>query len=103
VPLSERADGGRDALARGLRGAAQPSGDVVVVEVLDEAQAEGLARRLPLGHTAGQRMLLALGEEIPTAVANAAAYRDDEIGASLPGLAIASSLHETQYTRLFRS
>ena len=29
--------------------------------------------------------------------------RDDEIGASLPGLAIASALHETQYTRLFRS
>jgi urease accessory protein len=48
-------------------------------------------------------MLLALGEEIPTAVANAAALRDDEIGASLPGLAIASALHETQYTRLFRS
>jgi len=28
---------------------------------------------------------------------------DDEIGASSPALAIASSAHETQYTRLFRS
>jgi urease accessory protein len=68
-----------------------------------EAQTAAAVKLVPLGHTAGQRMLLALGEEIPTAVANAAAYRDDEIGASLPGLAIASSLHETQYTRLLRS
>jgi urease accessory protein len=48
-------------------------------------------------------MLLALGLAIPAAVAFAAACRDGEIGASLPGLAIASALHETQYTRLFRS
>jgi urease accessory protein len=58
---------------------------------------------VPLGHTAGQRLMLALGDEIPAAAASAAACRDDEIGLSLPGLAIASSLHETQYTRLFRS
>ncbi len=68
-----------------------------------EAQVAAAVKLIPLGHTAGQRMMLALGEEIPTAVANAAALRDDEIGASLPGLAIASALHETQYTRLFRS
>jgi urease accessory protein len=29
--------------------------------------------------------------------------QDEEIGAANPALAIASSLHETQYTRLFRS
>ncbi len=46
MPLSEGADGGGDALARGLRGAAEPPGDVVVVEVLDEAQAQRLARGL---------------------------------------------------------
>ena len=68
-----------------------------------EAQVAAAVKLIPLGHTAGQRILLALGEEIPTAVANAASCRDGEIGASLPGLAIASSLHETQYTRLFRS
>jgi urease accessory protein len=28
---------------------------------------------------------------------------DDEIGAAVPGLALASALHETQYSRLFRS
>ena len=68
-----------------------------------EAQVAAAVKLVPLGHTAGQRMLLALGLEIPAAIATAAACRDDEIGASLPGLAIASALHETQYTRLFRS
>jgi urease accessory protein len=68
-----------------------------------EAQVAAAVKLVPLGHTAGQRMLLALGLEIPAAVRRAAACRDAEIGASLPGLAIASALHETQYTRLFRS
>jgi urease accessory protein len=68
-----------------------------------EAQVAAAVKLIPLGHTAGQRMLLALGQQIPAAVASAAACRDGEIGASLPGLAIASALHETQYTRLFRS
>jgi len=68
-----------------------------------EAQVAAAVKLVPLGHTAGQRLLLALGREIPTAVATAAACGDDEIGLSLPGLAIASAMHETQYTRLFRS
>jgi urease accessory protein len=58
---------------------------------------------VPLGHTSGQRILLALGAEIGAAVAAAAALDDAEIGTTLSGLAIASALHETQYTRLFRS
>lgn len=68
-----------------------------------EAQVAAAVKLVPLGHTAGQRLLLALGAEIPAAVARAATCRDRDIGASLPGLAIASALHETQYTRLFRS
>lgn len=68
-----------------------------------EAQVAAAVKLVPLGHTAGQRTLLALGREIPAALATAAACPDDEIGMSLPGLAIASALHETQYTRLFRS
>jgi len=68
-----------------------------------EAQVAATVKLVPLGHTAGQRLLLALGREIPAAVAIAATCGDDEIGLSLPGLAIASALHETQYTRLFRS
>jgi urease accessory protein len=68
-----------------------------------EAQVAAAVKLVPLGHTAGQRTLLALGLEIPAVLDTAAACRDDEIGVSLPGLAIASALHETQYTRLFRS
>ncbi len=58
---------------------------------------------VPLGQTAGQRILLRLAEQIPEAIAAASTLVDDEIGASTPALAIASSRHETQYTRLFRS
>lgn len=58
---------------------------------------------VPLGQVAGQRLLLALAPRIPAAVATAQALADDDLGGSLPIVAIASSLHETQYTRLFRS
>jgi urease accessory protein len=68
-----------------------------------EAQVAAAVKLVPLGHTAGQRLLLALGGDLGEAVATAAALNDDDIGATLPGLAIASALHETQYTRLFRS
>jgi urease accessory protein len=68
-----------------------------------EAQVAAAVKLVPLGHTAGQRLLLALGAEIAAAVTAAAALTDADIGTALPGLAIASALHETQYTRLFRS
>jgi urease accessory protein len=68
-----------------------------------ESQVAAAVKLVPLGHTAGQRLLRALGDEIGAAVAFAGAIDDDSIGATLPGLAIASALHETQYTRLFRS
>jgi urease accessory protein len=58
---------------------------------------------IPLGQTDGQRTLLRLAERLPAAVEHGLALPDEEIGASLPALAIASSAHETQYTRLFRS
>lgn len=58
---------------------------------------------IPLGQTAGQRILLQLAEQIPVAVERAQSLDDAEIGASMPALAIASSRHETQYTRLYRS
>jgi urease accessory protein len=58
---------------------------------------------IPLGQTHGQQILLQLAGEIPTAVIAASEVRDADIGSSTPALAIASSRHETQYTRLFRS
>ncbi|VAX06377.1 Urease accessory protein UreF [hydrothermal vent metagenome] len=58
---------------------------------------------VPLGQTQGQRLLYELSAEIAALVACAQVLEDAAIGASTPALAIASSLHETQYSRLFRS
>lgn len=58
---------------------------------------------VPLGQTQGQQILLRLAEKIPEAITLAAQLTDDDIGSSTPAQAIASSRHETQYTRLFRS
>jgi urease accessory protein len=58
---------------------------------------------IPLGQVSGQRLLLELSAKIPGVCESAAELSDTEIGGTLPTLAIASSLHETQYTRLFRS
>jgi urease accessory protein len=58
---------------------------------------------IPLGQTQGQQLTLALAEKIPAALAIACNISDSVIGSSTPAQAIASSRHETQYTRLFRS
>lgn len=68
-----------------------------------EQQVAAAVKLVPLGHTAGQRALLALGQEIEPAVARAVEIDETQIGVGLPGLAIASALHETQYTRIFRT
>jgi urease accessory protein len=58
---------------------------------------------VPLGQVAGQQLLLNLAEEIPSAVDHALRLEDDRIGGGVFGLALASSRHEMQYSRLFRS
>jgi len=68
-----------------------------------ESQVSAAVRLVPLGQTAGQRILLALADAVPAAVARAMAVDDDEAGAVAPGQALASAWHETQYSRLFRS
>ena len=68
-----------------------------------EHQVAAAVKLVPLGQTAGQLVLARIGEGIPTAVTRGLALTDVEIGATAPALAIASCLHETQYTRLFRS
>ena len=68
-----------------------------------ENQVGALSRLVPLGQLAAQRVLAALGQLVPPACARAALLDDTEIGSTLPGLALASALHETQYTRLFKS
>lgn len=68
-----------------------------------EGQVAAAIKLVPLGQTDGQRMQLRLAEVVPGVVADGLAMPDEGVGASSPLLAIASSLHETQYTRLFRS
>jgi urease accessory protein len=68
-----------------------------------ENQVMAAVKAVPLGQTAGQRMLLALGERIPQFATAAASCPLDATANFLPAFAIACSRHETQYTRLFRS
>ena len=56
---------------------------------------------IPLGQTQGQQTLKAMALRVEEAVAYA--KQVTEPGSVTPALAIASSRHETQYTRLFRS
>jgi len=60
-------------------------------------------KTVPLGQTAAQKLLLEFMPAVPQIVAQATALPDDDIGSSLPGLALCSAAHERQYTRLFRS
>jgi urease accessory protein len=68
-----------------------------------ENQVGALARLVPLGQLAAQRVLAAIGAEIPGVVAIATTLSDAELGSCMPGVALASALHETQYCRLFKS
>jgi urease accessory protein len=60
-------------------------------------------KAVPLGQTDGQRLLLGLGERLPAVAAEVETVTDAELGSFAPRLAILSSRHETQYSRLFRS
>ncbi len=65
--------------------------------------AQAAIKSVPLGQTAGQRILARLSQAIPAAVQTAMDLPDDERQAFSPMLAILSAQHETQYSRLFRS
>lgn len=60
-------------------------------------------KSVPLGQSAGQRILAQLASDIPVAVDHAIALQDSQRQAFSPMLAILSAQHETQYSRLFRS
>lgn len=68
-----------------------------------ENQLAAACKALPLGQTSAQRLIERLRPELVTAVGTANTLTDAELGPVLPGLALASALHETQYSRLFRS
>ncbi|MDB5864916.1 MAG: urease accessory protein UreF [Betaproteobacteria bacterium] len=68
-----------------------------------ENQVMAALKAVPLGQSAGQRVLFALGSCIAEHAARAKAVDDDSLGGLAPAFAILSSRHETQYSRLFRS
>lgn len=68
-----------------------------------ENMMQAAIKAVPLGQSAGQRILSALTAEIPFAVDYALSVSDDTRQAFSPMLAILSSQHEVQYSRLFRS
>ena len=58
---------------------------------------------VPLGQTEGQQVLLSLSEQVGQVIKCGLDLEDGDIGYSATAMTLASSRHETQYTRLFRS
>jgi urease accessory protein len=68
-----------------------------------ENMMQAAIKSVPLGQSAGQRILARLAAEIPPAVDHALSVGEDDRQAFSPMLAILSARHEHQYSRLFRS
>jgi len=68
-----------------------------------ENQVAAATKIVPLGQSQAQQLLVELMAQIPPVCEQAEKIEDDDIGIGLPALAMASSLHERQYSRLFRS
>jgi urease accessory protein len=68
-----------------------------------ENQIGAAMRLVPLGQSSGLRLVDAAIAAIPAIVERALVTGDDEVGFGAPGQAIAGALHETQYSRIFRS
>lgn len=68
-----------------------------------ENMVQAAIKSVPLGQSAGQRVLTHIVAEIPAAVDYALTVTDANRQAFTPMLAILSSQHEIQYSRLFRS
>jgi len=68
-----------------------------------ENQVQAALKAVPLGQSAGQRILARLASELPPLADAALTMPDEHRHAFSPLLAIRSAQHETQYSRLFRS
>jgi len=68
-----------------------------------ENQVMAALKAVPLGQSAGQRLLAELAGNVAEIAQSATTLADDDLSNFAPGLAIASCRHETQYSRLFRS
>lgn len=68
-----------------------------------ENQVTAALKCMLLGQTAGQRVLGSLMSRVDALIPVVLTREDDELGSFAPGLSLLSALHETQYSRLFRS
>ena len=68
-----------------------------------ENQVAAAIKLVPLGQTAGQRILSEVLGEVPDAIDVGLSLSDEQIGFIAPSLAMASAAHEAQYSRLFQS
>ena len=91
------------ALAAAASGVSMRDGLLAYVFGFTENQVMVMAKALPMGQIAAQKLLFALGDAV-TATVDSALVLDEADGSSAsPWLAIAQMKHETQYSRLFRS
>jgi urease accessory protein len=68
-----------------------------------ESQVGAATRLIPLGQSDAQRVLSTIIERAAAGIESALSRGDDEISSTSPGQLLLSALHETQYSRLFRS
>lgn len=68
-----------------------------------ENQIMAAIKLFPLGQTQGQILLSRVSEEFPMLLQQASLVEDEDIGQTLPALSQALAMHETQYSRMFRS
>jgi urease accessory protein len=68
-----------------------------------ENQVQAALKAVPLGQSAGQRVLARLARELEPLAQAAPGVHDDERQAFVPLLSLRSAQHEVQYSRLFRS
>ena len=79
---------------------------ILVATDLNEASRHAVAaavRLAPIGQTSGARVLATLAPSISALALDVPARGLDEIGSATLRADLGSFLHETQYTRLFRS
>ncbi len=91
------------ALAGALSGACPRDALLAYAAGWAENMSQAAMRAVPLGQSDGQRLVAGLQPEIVVAVDAALATPFDAMQAFTPMLAILSSQHEAQYSRLFRS
>ena len=60
-------------------------------------------KTVPLGQSDGQRVLYRVSQALPAVTRAALKLKPDDVGYASMAVAYASSAHETQYTRLYRS